>query len=132
MKKQMAIRRNYVQQKYAEKLKRDESRSIADAISERFPGVSGISVRIIYHGNNGNPVLMVRTVNYFPSTDAYFVMQCFRKECTGGGFDLGPKISGLIKNKERSGKGKMECKGSDPSAPCKAGISFEINVQYKK
>lgn len=124
----LIMKRNYAQQKVAPK--RSEKELTEVALSERFPKVSGISVRITYHGTSGNPVLMVRTVNYFENTEAVFLMQCFRKDCLEGGFNLEPKIAQLVKNRLKSGVGKMACAGS--ASGCNATISFEIKLKYQR
>jgi len=119
-------------QRYAKKIQQNSSDSVSDLVSEQFPQVSDISVRIIYHGNGANSVLMVRTVNFFSSSSASFHMHCIRKECTNGGFDLAPKIKDLIGKHKKTAKGKMECGGGVSSASCRAPISYEIAVLYRK
>ncbi len=130
-KEKMAPRQNYVKQKHAKELERTESRLVAALVSEQFPKVSGISIRIIYHGNPSNPVLMVRTVNFFSSSHAFFHMQCIKKDCDNGGFDLTREITKVIRNKKKSAKGKMVCGGVSLTS-CQAPISYEISVKYHK
>jgi len=132
-KEKMARRQNYVKQKHAKELERTESRLVAALVSEQFPKVSGISIRVVYHGSPSNPVLMVRTVNFFSSSHAYFHIQCIKKDCDNGGFDLTQEIMKLIRNKKKSGKGKMVCcGGGGPLTSCQAPISYEIALRYHK
>ena len=86
-----------------------------------------------YYQKAANPVLMERTINILPASYAYFNMECMIKDCVNGGFDLTPAISDLIKNRKKSGKGKLVCKGkTSPVSPEHASVSYEISIQYIK
>ena len=116
--------------KTAAELELAEKRLAAGTLAERFPQVSAITVGMTYYRGAENPtIVMVRTINYFPTSDAYFDLPCIIKECANGGFDLTPKINELIKGKKKSGSGKMTCCGKDGSH---ASISYEITVKYNK
>jgi len=105
----------------------------AGLISERFPGVSDIVVRMTYYHRGANPVLMVRTVNFWPSQHAYFNMDCMIKGCLDGGFDLTSVIKRMVKNHKKAEKGKLICNGkSDTLAPDHASIAYEITIRYGK
>lgn len=109
-----------------------KNRLAAGLVSDRFPEISGMVIQMTYYRKAPNPVLMVRTVNVFPTSYAYFNMGCMIKGCLNGGFDLTSVIAGLIKNHKKSGKGKMACKGGNDSlASDHASISYEISVQYR-
>ncbi len=105
----------------------------AGLMSERFPNVEGIIIKMTYYHNSENPVLMQRTINVFSTSYAYFHMDCMIRGCTGGGFDLSSIIAKQIKKKEKTSKGKMPCKNKDAELePDHAHISYDINVQYSK
>ncbi len=105
----------------------------AGLVSERFPGVSGIVIQMIYYRKSSNPAPMIRTVNFFPSSYAYFHMECMIKECVNGGFDLTSVIGTMIKKHEKLTKRKMNCSGKNDSLTVDhARISYEISVQYNK
>ncbi|MEW6067667.1 MAG: hypothetical protein AB1610_05195 [Nitrospirota bacterium] len=125
----MAHRQNYV-----ESIELNKQRRLASGlISERFPKVLDIVIRITYYQKSVNPILMVRTVNFWPSRHAYFHMDCMVKGCVDGGFDLTSVITNMIKNLEKSGKGKLTCKGkSDTLASNHASITYEISITYNK
>lgn len=102
-------------------------------LSEKHPEVSGIVINMTYYQNLPNPILMVRTLNIFPTSHAFFQMECMSKECEGGGFQLKSAISGMIKLRKRSAKGKMECKGKGEGLEeDHASISYEIKIKYKR
>ena len=125
----MAHRQNYV-----ESLELNKQRRLASGlVSERFPKVSEIIIHMTYHQKAINPNLMVRTVNFWPSRHAYFHMDCMIKDCVDGGFDLTSIITRMIKNNEKSGKGKLICNGkSDTLASDHASIVYEISIKYNK
>jgi len=125
----MAHKQNYVESLELNKQRRLE----AGLVSERFPEVSDITVLMTYYQKAANPILMVRTVNFWPSQHAYFNMACMSKGCVDGGFDLTSVISLMIKNHERSGKGNLLCNGkSDTLASDHASITYEITIKYGK
>ncbi len=125
----MAHRQDYIARMELVK----KNRINAGLVSERFPKVSTILINMTYYQKVANPVLMERTINILPSSYAYFNMECMIKDCVNGGFDLTPAISDLIKNRKKSGKGKLVCKGkTSPPSTEHASVSYEINIQYTK
>lgn len=103
----------------------------AGLVSERFPKVSGITIHMTYLHNADNPILMERTVNVFPTSHAYFNMECMVKGCDKGGFDLNPVISKQIKSSKKVIKGEMDCKGKSTEITSNhAKISYEIKINY--
>lgn len=119
-------------QSYMEKLELKRNTMLAAGlISERYPKVSGIVLRMTYYQRTSDPVLMVRTVNFVPTDYACFRLDCMREECANGGFELAPVISRLIKNVKKSAKGKIVCCGkSEDLRPGHASIAYEITIQY--
>ena len=133
MSKEKMTRLNHSQQRHAEKLELTEKKHAAGLLSDKFPNVSNLTVRLTYYGKMTNNVLMIRTVNYFPNSDAYFHMSCLAKECDNGGFEMGPKITKVIKNKKKSDRGEMVCRGKGESLSSDhACVTYEIMVQYKR
>ncbi len=123
----MAHRQDYLKKMELKK----QARLDAGVVSDRYPKISGIVIYMTYYHNAENPVLMQRTVNVFPSSYAYFKMECMSKSCDNGGFDLSSVISKQIKQKKKSVKGKMTCKGKNAdTASDHASISYEISVKY--
>lgn len=105
----------------------------AGLVSERFPGVSGIVIHMTYYHKAENPVLMERTINVFPTSYAYFNMECMIKGCESGGFDLSSLIAKQVKKHKKSLKGEMACSGRDSElSRDHATISYEINIKYNK
>jgi hypothetical protein len=124
----MAHRQNYLVRMEQKK----EDKIAAGLVSEHYPKVSGMVIHMTYYQKALNPVLMLRTVNFFPTSYAYFNMECMIKGCVDGGFDLTSIIDNLIKNHKKSAKGKMVCCGENDSlSPDHAHISYEISIKYK-
>jgi len=125
----MMQRTNYLAMKELKK----EKRLAAGLVSERFPDVSGMVIYMTYYREVTSQVLMLRTVNFYPSSYAFFNMECMTKGCINGGFDLSPVIDNMIKNHKKSEKGKMVCNGeNDKLAPHHASVSYKISIKYNK
>ncbi len=121
-------------QKYLEKMELKKSAMhAAGLVSERLPGVSNIVFRMTYHQRTADPILMKRTVNFFPTDYACFRMDCVREGCINGGFDLTPVVAGLVKDHKKSVKGKIVCSGRSENLRLgHASISYEVSIQYNK
>jgi argonaute-like protein implicated in RNA metabolism and viral defense len=110
-----------------------QARLAAGVMSDRFPKVSGIVINMTYFHKAENPVLMERMVNFFPTSNAYFNMECMIKGCEEGGFDLTRIVKKQIKDNKKILKGKMVCKGKNGESSSEhSSISYEINVKYNR
>jgi len=122
---------------YLAKKKQDKQEKIdAGLVSERFPDVSGIVIQMKYYRGKlsplPNPVQMLRTINFFPTSYAYFHMGCLTKECVKGGFDLASVVGSMVKSHKKMGKGDMFCGRKNSSVHSHhTSISYEIGIQYK-
>ena len=121
-------------QSYMEKLELKKNKMLAAGlVSERYPGVSSIVFRMTYYQKTSDPVLMTRTVNFIPTDYACFHMDCMREECTNGGFDLLPVVTGLFKERKKTVKGKICCDGKNEAVVAgHASIAYEVSVQSAK
>ncbi len=125
----MISRQNYIKRKEL----KEKNRLAAGLVSNSYPEVSAIVIRMTYYRIALNPVLMVRTVNFYPTSYAYFKMECMIKNCVNGGFDLTLVIANMIDNHEKSCIGKMACSGqNDALGSDHASISYKISIQYNK
>ncbi|BCB95375.1 hypothetical protein JZK55_02970 [Dissulfurispira thermophila] len=125
----MSNRNNYT----AKMTLKKQNRSAAGLVSERFPYVSDIIIHMTYYQKGPNPVLMLRTVNVFPSSYAYFKMDCMIKDCDGGGFDLTPVIAEMVKTHKKVKKGSLVCHGkTDYHSHEHASIDYDIMIKYNK
>jgi hypothetical protein len=125
----MANRNNYAAKMELNR----QNKFAAGLISERFPEVNGIAIHMTYYQNGTNPLLMVRKVNIFPTSFAYFKMDCMIKGCEGGGFDLTPVVKGMVKARKKEKKGALDCRGKlDDLAAEHARVDYEIVIRYNK
>ena len=110
-----------------------QNKFAAGLISEHFPEVSDIAIHMTYYQNGTNPLLMVRKINIFPTSFAYFKMDCMIKGCEGGGFDLTQAVKGMIKARTKVKKGSLDCRGKLEAVDGgHARVEYEIAVRYKK
>lgn len=116
-------------QNYTAKILLNEEKISSGTISAHFPNVSGITIHLTYFQNFiSNPVFMVRTINMYPESYAYFKVPCIVESCVEGGFDMANVISKMAKTRKKSEKGEMECAGSGKSGH--ARISYEIEMKF--
>ncbi|MCX5716877.1 MAG: hypothetical protein NTW44_00920 [Nitrospirae bacterium] len=129
----MANRNNH-RQNYALKMELKKQGNIAAGlVADRFPTVSGIVIQITYYRKAAIPLLMVRTVNIFPTSYAYFKMDCMIKGCDGGGFDLTSVVTNMVKTHKKMRNGSLNCSGTaDAVESDHARIEYETVIQYKK
>jgi len=123
-----------LKQNYKEKLElKKNSMLAAGLVSERFPDVASIMFRMTYYQKTADPVLMTRTISFFPTNYACFHLECMREECTDGGFDLAPVVAGLVKKNKKSVSGKIVCSGKNEDLrQGHASIAYEVSIQYNK
>ena len=117
---------------YAAKMElKKQNMCSAGLISVRYPSVSGIVIHMTYYQKTANHVLMVRTVNIFPTSFAYFNMDCLVKGCEGGGFDLTAPVASMVKGRKKTQKGKLDCSGKlDAIDADHASVHYEIVIEY--
>jgi len=123
-----------LKQSYREQLEVKKNVMLAAGlVSERFPDVSSIVLQMTYYQKTADPILMKRTVSFYPTNYACFRMDCMREECTNGGFDLAPVVANLVKTRKKVVSGKIVCNGkSDSLRTGHASIAYEVNIQYSK
>ncbi len=125
----MVHKQNYIERMELNKKRRLE----AGLVSELFPEVSDIVVHMTYYQKGVNPILMIRTINFWPSRHAYFNMDCMVKGCVDGGFDLTSVIAKMINKHKKLGEGKLVCNGkSETLVSNHASIDYKIVIKYNK
>lgn len=119
-----------ISDKRAEQQERKQQRLDAGPISSRYPDVSSIVISMEYYRNGNGPSFLQRTVNFFPGSAAYFLMDCMTDSCINGGYDLEPVIYNMVKGYQKSAKGELSCTGSNSSGHSR--ISYNIVVVYSR
>ena len=122
-------RRDYV----AKRELKNQNNIAAGLVSEQFPSVSGMVIHMTYYRKAVIPLLMVRTLNIFPTSYAYFKMDCMIKDCNGGGFDLTSAVAGMVQAHKKEGQGTLICRGiTDAVGSDHASIEYKAVIQYRK
>ena len=121
-------------QDYLKKMEsKKQARIEAGLVCDRFPKVSGIVIHMTYFHKAENPVLMERTVNIFPTSHAFFNMECMIRGCNNGGFDLTDIIARQIRDHKTISRGRMACHGKEGDISTDhASIAYQINIRYNK
>lgn len=110
-----------------------EQKKSAGLVSEHFPTVTNIVIHVKHYGELSNRILLKRTVNFYPSSCAYFFISCLTKNCDGECFKFKPVISTLIKNNKDLGRGNMFCRYKNNSIVSDyVSIAYKINIKYRK
>jgi hypothetical protein len=104
-----------------------QQRHEAGSVATNFPEVANIGMNMTYNQNGSTSIR--RTFNFTPTSDAFFVVNCLRKDCVDGGFDLTEVITAMIRNRRVEVKGSLNCKGTDSSTG-HSGIAYEVAIQY--
>ncbi|MBA3071254.1 MAG: hypothetical protein FP829_03685 [Nitrospirae bacterium] len=115
--------------KNSERLQIKQQKADSGLMSERYPNVASVIVAMNYYNGSSGQVIMQRTVNFFPNSNAYFKMECMKRDCIDGGFNLESVITKIIKDRLKSGKGELVCAGKDSSGH--ARIDYKISIKYK-
>lgn len=109
-------------------MERKQKKIDAGLLSASYPYIASIVITMDYYQKGAGPVLMRRTVNFFPGSTAYFLMECIKNDCISGGFNLEPVIATMVEGQVKSGDGKLVCHGNNASGH--ARVDYKIAIQY--
>jgi len=113
-------------QRYIDRMEKKQQKIDADPMSARYPDVTSIVILMDYYNKGIGKVMMKRTVNFFPSSAAYFHMGCMNQDCLDGGYDLGHVINSMVRGHLESGQGDLGCLGNNSHAR----IDYKVTIQY--
>lgn len=99
----------------------------AGSIGSRFPEVANIVMHMTYKQTGSKSIL--RTFHFTPSSSAFFILNCLRKDCVDGGFDLTQVITSMIRDRRVDTRGTLRCKGTD-SSTSHSDIVYEVAIHY--
>jgi hypothetical protein len=103
-------------------------------LSDEFPGLESMTIRMVYYQKGDNPVLMTRTLHVYPESDpAFLFIPCLIHDCEGGSFELAPIVYELLRNGGSSVSGQLSCVGSTNKdiPPDHASMDYAVEVVYK-
>jgi len=122
------MKHNANSRKNAARIERLQQKTEAGLVATHFPEVADIAISMIYNQIGLNKSLL-RTVNFFPGSYAFFRIDCVNRECVDGGFDLTKVITATIRRRGHSAKGKLSCQGNGPDEGHSA-ITYEVDIRY--
>ena len=109
------------------RIERMQQRLESGSVAKHFPEVASIVIIMTYNQKGAKSIL--RTFNFSPSSYAFFRIECLRKDCVDGGFDLTQVITAMIRNRGAEAKGALSCEGNEPPAN-HSDIAYEVAIQY--
>jgi hypothetical protein len=118
-------------EKNAARRERTQQKLESGLVSEHFPKVSSIVIDVRNCYGKINPITVLRTLNFWPNSYAYFNIECLSKGCLDGGFDLDQVVTTMVKGHKGSGEGEIVCDGNNLSSD-HSNIHYKINIQYNK
>ncbi|MBF0559110.1 MAG: hypothetical protein HQL08_10060 [Nitrospirae bacterium] len=113
--------------KNAARAERRQQKIDSGFVQAIFPEVSSIVINMTYN-QRGLRQSLPRTVNFFPSSYAFFTVECLNKECVEGGFDFTRIISGMVGNRKAVTKGELGCQGGPVTDH--SDIVYEVAISY--
>ncbi len=105
----------------------EQQRREAGSIATLFPEVAGITLHMTYNQRGAKSIL--RNFQFTPDSYAFFRINCLRKDCVGGGFDLTQVITSMVCNRKAAAQGTLMCEGTDSSTN-HSDIVYDIVIQY--
>lgn len=99
----------------------------AGLVSERFPDIASIVVTMNY--SRGSFAAVLRTLNFYPGSPAFFRISCLGEGCEDGGLDLTYVLHRMIRAREKSAKGELSCDNKD-SAIVHPSVVYEVAITY--
>ena len=105
----------------------EQQRREAGSIAILFPEVSGITMHMTYNQRGAKSIL--RNFRFTPDSYAFFRINCLRKDCVDGGFDLTQVITTMVSSRKAEATGTLMCEGMDSSTN-HSDIVYDISIQY--
>ena len=118
-------------EKNAARREKTQQKLESGLISEHFPKVSSIVIDVTNSYGKINPITVLRTLNFWPNSYAYFNIECLSKGCLEGGFDLDQVITMMVSTRKKSEEGELVCDGNNISFD-HSNILYKINIRYNK
>ncbi len=109
------------------KAERMQQKLDAGFVSKDFPEVTSIIISIIHNQRGARSLL--RTLNFYPNSYAFFRINCLSNDCIDGGFDLTQVINTMVRNHTETAKGELNCENNESPAN-HAAIVYNVAIQY--
>jgi hypothetical protein len=99
----------------------------AGLMSARFPDVSSIVVTMNY--GKGTHSAVLRTLNFYPDSSAFFRISCLSEGCDQGALDLTHSLRRMIGGRETTAKGELCCDNKD-AAIVHPKVEYQVAITY--
>jgi hypothetical protein len=116
-------------EKNAARREKTQQRLESGLISEHFPKVSSIVIDVTNSYGERNPITVLRTLNFWPNSYAYFNIDCLSDRCVDGGYDLNQVITMMIRSHRDSEEGELSCDSSNLSSG-HSRINYKVSILY--
>jgi hypothetical protein len=120
-------RRNMFSRNDQARSEKKQDRMDSGLLSKHFPEVAGIVVTMMYTQRGG--ITVDRVVNFYPSSYAFFRMDCLSQDCVNGGFDLSHTIHMMVRHHSEASTGELACDDDGPR-PGHSNIVYKIAIRY--
>jgi len=113
------------------KLGRMQDMRDAGLISQHFPEVSSIVVNMEHNRKGIRTIHLLRTLNFFSDSHAYFRVECLNRDCKDctDGFHLDQVVAAMIRNRTSSKEGELNCDGHGITSKS-VNISYKVTIRY--
>ena len=99
----------------------------AGLMSDHFPDVTSIVVTMNY--GRGTHSAVIRTLNFYPGSSAFFRISCLSEGCSQGSLDLTHSLRRMIGDRQTSAKGELSCDNRD-AAIVHPRVEYQVAITY--
>lgn len=128
MERAFFFRRNMWGRNNHARIERNRRRIEAGTMAKNYPEVASIVISMKYN-QKGFADPLLRILNFYPGSYAFFKVDCLSDDCVDGGFDMSWIITSMIKNHSKFSKGELGCNDNGPR-PDHSNIVYEVAIQY--
>lgn len=100
-------------------------------LAQQIPGVEEIGVELRFMLATGQPHSSPHKRIFTPDMQAFFDLHCPDRDCTGGGFDLGPAIQAAVRARNPETSGTLQCQGVKARAPCGVSLNYSVTARLR-
>jgi len=98
-------------------------------LAQQIPAVEEISVELRFTLPSGQPHSSPHTRIFMPDMQAFFELHCPDRDCTKGGFNIGPAIQAAVRNQATSGR--LQCQGFKGRDACGLSLQYSVNARLR-
>lgn len=100
-------------------------------LAQHLPGVEELVVELRFFLPTGKPHSSPHKWIFLPDMQAFFDLMCPERDCSGGGFDLGPAVATAVRSRGKETTGVLQCSGKVRGAPCSISLHYLIDARLR-